>query len=121
MEPADRFTSDCWTASALLKKKLNYNATRFNQMLADHGGVETARRLINSDAPSQGFEVLWEHQRLDLSVEALAILPDNASLFSDEERSAARRRLEDHRFNVELYLKQAESTRPPWNTPPSSG
>lgn len=37
-------------ASALLKKKINYTPTRFNQMLAEHGAVETARRLINSDA-----------------------------------------------------------------------
>ena len=50
--------SDCWAASALLKKKINYNATRFNQMLGEHGGVETARRRINADTPSQGFGVL---------------------------------------------------------------
>lgn len=30
------------------KKECKYNPTRFNQMLAQYGGVETARRLIAS-------------------------------------------------------------------------
>ena len=114
----EQFTSDCWIASALLKKKLNYSATRFNQMLGDHGSVETARRLINSGAPSQGFEVLWEHHRLDLSVEAIAILPDYAELFTSEELASARQRLRDHHFDVEAYLTCAQTQRPPWETPP---
>jgi hypothetical protein len=88
-------------------------------MLAEHGGVETARRLINSDEPSQGFGVLWEHQRLDLSVEALVILADNASLFTAVELEVARRRLSDHRFDVGAYLASAAALRPPWDTPPA--
>ncbi len=98
MYASSQFTSDRWVGSSILKKKLNYNATRFNQMLEEHGGVETARRLINSDSPSQGFGVLWEHGRLDLSVEAIAVLPDYADLFTAEELATARRRLSDHGF-----------------------
>lgn len=116
MDASERFTSDCWVASALLKKKINYTPTRFNQMLAEHGGVETARRLINSDAPSQGFGVLWEHHRLDLSVEAIAILPDYAALFTGAELATARQRLVDHRFDVDSYLVRARDVRPPWET-----
>ena len=116
MDPADSFTSDCWVASALLKKKINYTPTRFNQMLAEHGGVETARRLIHSEVPSQGFGVLWEHQRLDLSVEAIAILPDYKALFTDTELATARQRLLDHRFDVESYLVRARDVRPPWES-----
>src|SRR5712691_6675754 len=99
VELADRFTAECWDTSNRLKKEIHYNATRFNQMLEEHGGVETARRLINASGPSQGFTVLWEHQRLDLSVEALAIQPWYSMLFTATELSVARQRLLDHRFD----------------------
>ena len=121
MDASERFTSDCWVASTVLKKRLNYNASRFNQMLEEHGGVETARRLINSDTPSQGFGVLWEHHRLDLSVEAIAILPDYEGLLTAVERASARRRLTDHGFDVDAYLKRAQIQRPPWDVPPTQG
>ena len=55
--------------------------TRFNQDARRpwQRTRHTARRLINSGAPSQGFEVCREHHRhADLSVEAIAILPDYA-------------------------------------------
>ena len=47
------------------KKECKYNPTRFNQMLAQYGGVETARRLIASAQKtgnlSEGLStvVLW--------------------------------------------------------------
>jgi len=50
------------------KKEVNYNATYFLHMLAEHGAHETARRLITTTTPSQGFTVLWERRRLDLTV-----------------------------------------------------
>src|SRR4051794_19137514 len=52
-----------------------YNATYFLRMLNELGGVATAKRLINANAPSEGFTKLWEMKRLDLSVEALVRLP----------------------------------------------
>lgn len=114
MELGDRFTTDCHTASAILKMELHYNATRFNQMLDDHGGFETAQRLIAMEGASDGFTVLWEAGRLDLSVEALAVLPVYQPLFTDAERLSARRALEDRGFPVDLYLECAKATRPPW-------
>ena len=114
MEIADCFTAECWDTSARLKKDIHYNATRFNQMLEEHGGVETARRLINAADPSQGFVVLWENQRLELSVEALVLLPWYASLFTSDELKTARRRLLDHRFDVEKYLTTSTDRRPGW-------
>jgi hypothetical protein len=71
-----------------------YRPTFFLKMLAEHGGVETARRLVRGSATS-GFETLWEHGRLDLSVEALILQPQWRELFSDEEAKIARRRLKD--------------------------
>lgn len=74
----------------------DYNATYFLRMLSEHGGVETARRLVTSTSPSEGFNQLWERRRLDLTVEAHVLAPEFRSLFTKQERTAARRRLEQY-------------------------
>jgi hypothetical protein len=78
------------------KCECGYNATYFIQMVESHGGVETAHRLLASDAPQTGFTVLWECGRLDLSVEAQVLKPEYASLFTEQERQIARLRLDDY-------------------------
>jgi hypothetical protein len=52
------------------KRELGYNATRFLQMLSEQGGLATAKQLLWSEQPSDGFTTLWSHHRLDLTVEA---------------------------------------------------
>ena len=52
------------------KRELGYNATRFLQMISEQGGLTTAKQLLWSSAPSEGFTTLWERGRLDLTVEA---------------------------------------------------
>lgn len=74
-----------------------YRPTRFREMLAGLGGVETARRLIGGSATS-GFDKLWEHGRLDLSVEALVTDPRWRPLFSDEEAQVAGKRLKQYGY-----------------------
>lgn len=74
-----------------------YRPTFFLKMLAEHGGVETARRLVRGSATS-GFETLWEHGRFDLSVEALILDPQWRALFSDDEAKIARRRLKEYGY-----------------------
>lgn len=41
----DKFEEELKTKMFLAKKECKYNPTRFNQMLARHGGVDTAKRL----------------------------------------------------------------------------
>jgi hypothetical protein len=77
-------------------KDAGYNATYFLRMLNDFGGVTTARRLLASSQPSEGFTRLWEMGRLDLSVEALILHDRWRRLFSTEERTAARERLANY-------------------------
>ena len=71
------------------KKECKYNPTRFNQMLAQYGGVETARRLIASAQKtgnlSEGLSTLWSCGRLDLSMEESVCKPEYAALFSETE------------------------------------
>lgn len=76
------------------KRDLGHNATRFLQMISEQGGLATARQLLWTDPPSDGFTTLWSHHRLDLTVEAHVLEQDYATLFTEADREQARKRLE---------------------------
>jgi hypothetical protein len=80
------------------RDETGYVASRFIQMVAELGGLETARRLITSDDPSDGFTTLWEKHRLDLSVEAHVLQPQFRELFTQQEIRRARERLSQYGF-----------------------
>lgn len=82
------------------RAEVNYNATRFLQMLHDHRGQGTARILLHSAIVSEGYTALWERGRLDLTVEALILEPQWHELFTEEEREIARKRLNDYGFGL---------------------
>jgi len=75
-----------------------YNATRFLHMLYEHRGLETARILPRSSKVSEGYIALWEHKRLDLTVEAVVLAPKWHTLFSEDERQIARTRLAEYGY-----------------------
>ena len=71
------------------KKECKYNPTRFNQMLAQYGGVETAKRLIangiTTGITSDGYTTLYLCGRLDLTMEHSVCKPEYRDLFTTEE------------------------------------
>lgn len=75
------------------RKEANYHATYFLSMLAQHGSLATARKLLHAPAVSDGFAALWERGRLDLTVEALVTQPQFADLFTPAEIDIAHHRL----------------------------
>jgi hypothetical protein len=82
------------------KLEAGYNASLYLQMLYRHGGLGTAKQLINSAHVSQGYTRLYELKRLDLTVEALVI--DNSqwhNLFTDDELRRARKRLREYGYD----------------------
>jgi len=79
------------------KREVGYNATRFLQMLSEHGGVATAKQLLHSPAVSDGFTALWMAGRDDLTVEAHVVKPEFAHLFTSEELAIAERRLDQYK------------------------
>lgn len=81
------------------KKEAGYNATYYLNMLHQHGGLNTARRLLNDGSVSAGFTALWERKRLDLTVENTVLQPQFQVLFNDEELENARRRLAAYDFD----------------------
>jgi hypothetical protein len=62
-------------------------------MLGDYGGIGTAHRLIAASEVGSGFAALYERDRLDLTVEALVVKPEFASLFTEDEIGIAQQRL----------------------------
>jgi hypothetical protein len=78
------------------KTEAGYHATYFLRMLSEHGGLETARRLVGSGQPSEGFTSLYLKHRLDLTVEHLMLEEEFSDLFSVELTEIARDRLRDY-------------------------
>lgn len=62
-------------------------------MIGDKGGLTTAKQLIGKPGGTDGFTTLWEHWRLDLSIEAYVLKPEYAELFTEDERYMCRDRL----------------------------
>ena len=98
--PVEDFESAMRALYHRAKDEAGYTATYFLSMLAQHGGLETAHRLLAATKVSDGFTALWERQRLDLTVEALVLKPQFQALFSDEEVQTARRRLEQFGYQT---------------------
>ena len=79
------------------KRDLGYNASRFLQML-NQGGLTAARQLLHAPGVSEGFTKMWEHQRLDLTVEAHVLKPEFQHLFTPQELDIARSRLREYGY-----------------------
>lgn len=78
------------------KRDLNYNATRFIQMVSSNGGLATAKQLLWNERPSESFTFLWEHRRLELTVEAHVLRDEFEDLFTEDDRDQARTRLRQY-------------------------
>lgn len=75
-------------------------AAYFLQMVGSQGGVETARKLLQSDDVEHGPTALWECGRLDLMFEHLILQPKYAELFTDEEKNMAHQRLREYGYSL---------------------
>jgi len=94
-----QFTEAMFDIYRRAKSEANYPANIFLRMVTDNGGRATAKTLINSPKPSDGYTALYLRNRLDLTVEALVV--ENArwhSLFTPEEIERAKRRLREYRY-----------------------
>lgn len=96
---AKQFDEAMLTIYRRAKSEAKYNAKIFFRMLSDRGGLETAKYLINSSQPSEGYTHLYERGRLDLTVEALVVEESRwHSLFNTDELARAEKRLADYHY-----------------------
>lgn len=101
---ARAFTEEMHEGYRYLTRTINYRAKQFLEMVTMHGGVGAAQRLLQGRDASDGFTRLWEEGQLGRSVEAPVLRPVYMGLFSEEERAVARRRLEAHGFDVDMFV-----------------
>ena len=80
------------------KSEAGYSAVRFLSMVAERGGLETARYLLHAPTVSEGYTALWERGRLDLTVEAVILEPKWRGLFSEAELRVAVARLREYGY-----------------------
>ncbi len=82
--------------------QFGYYPNCFLRMVVDRGGGSAAKYLLGRDKLSDGFVRLWEEQRLDVSVEALALRDPWRALFAHEEFAEAQRRLDGARYDFRV-------------------
>ena len=90
-----QFTAKMREVYERARAECQYTATRFLQMVSEHGGLATALMLLSSKTHPEGLTRLWGKGRLDISMEALMLQSPWSSLFSDQELTTARKRLRD--------------------------
>lgn len=98
-DPSKKFDAAMLEIYRRAKSEAGYNATIFLRMLGDRGGLATAKYLINSPTPSDGYTHLYERGRLDLTVEAMVV--ENTrwhDLFTSDELAKARLRLKQYGY-----------------------
>ena len=75
-------------------------AAYFLQIVGSQGGVETVKKLLQSNDIEHGSTALWKCGRPDLMFEYLVLQPKYADLFSDEEKAMARNRLKEYGYSL---------------------
>lgn len=91
-----RFDSAMLGVYEAAMREVGYPARRFLYMIGRSGGLDAARHLLAKTGISEGFRSLAEAGKLTLTMEYQVLRPEFRSLFSDEERATARKRLFDH-------------------------
>ena len=86
---------------SLAGRATGYWASYFLRGVRNKGGVTEAQDLLHKTGTSPGFERLKAERRLDLSMEAIVIKPEFASLFTAQEVETAQRRLDDAAYRPE--------------------
>ena len=92
---AEEFENEVLEGCKVLSRKYHYTPTYFIQMVYEQGAVNAAKALLRSKEPAEGLFTLWELGRLDLSIEAMALMRKYRSLFTPDELATAKNRLDD--------------------------
>ena len=89
----DPFTDRALQIYEDAKNQIGYVAHRFRQKILRDGGLAAAKHWLRPSKTTAGFQRLLDHDRLDLSVEAVALQPPWNALFTPAELATARERL----------------------------
>lgn len=91
-------------------KSIKYKPTRLMDYINKYGGYEAAVKYISTESNVQDFAVLWEKERLDLSVEALIASENYRSLFQEEIVAFCDRKLKEYSYAPNKIEEVEETT-----------
>ena len=97
---ADEFQQEALETCRILSRQYHYNPTIFLRMIQESGAVGAAQRLLRTTDVQYGFSKLWELDKLEMSIEAMALKAKYGSLFTPEELATARKRLDKVDYRV---------------------
>ena len=93
-----------------ITKMVKYKPTRLMDYINKYGGYEAAVKYISTESNVQDFAVLWEHERLDLSVEALITQEKYRPLFSEDILAFCDRKLKEYSYAPNKIEEVKESS-----------
>lgn len=96
----EQFHQEALEGCKVLSKEHGYSPTYFLKMVYEQGAVSASKALLGSKEPSEGLFTLWELGKLDMSIEAMALMHRYHSLFTPEELRVAEKRLDDLDFDL---------------------
>ena len=91
-------------------KSVKYKPTRLMDYINRYGGYEAAVKYISTESNVQDFAILWEKERLDLSVEALITKEQYRILFSEDILSFCDRKLKEYSYAPNKIEEVEETT-----------
>lgn len=91
-----------------MTKELRYKSPRLMDLINKYGGYEAAVKYITTENNVQDFAVLWENERLDLSVEALITNNRYRQLFMEEIVKYCDRKLEEYSYAPNKIEEEVE-------------
>ena len=92
------FHQDIINLYKMINKIVKYKPTRLMDFINKYGGYEAAVKYITTESNVQDFAVLWECERLDLSVEALITNEKYRSIFSEDVLAYCDRKLKEYSY-----------------------
>lgn len=79
-------------------KIVKYKPTRLMDFINKYGGYEAAVKYISTESNVQDFAVLWECERLDLSVETLITSEKYRDIFNEDVVAHCDRKLKEYSY-----------------------
>lgn len=95
-------------------KELKYKSPRLLEMINKYGGYEAAIKILPTDAHTFDFALMWENERLDLSIEALVTKECYKGLFPEEIITFCQRRLDEYNYAPNKIVEPVEEELPPF-------
>lgn len=89
-------------------KEVKYKPTRRLDLINKYGGYEAAIKMLPTDSNTFDFTLLWENERLDLSIEALITKERYQNLFPKEVVDFCQKRLDEYNYAPKKLMPEPD-------------